>query len=580
MKSVRHGLTTTLFVVIAATMVMSFPGKAQEHGRRRGGPRDWSHGRVVAAGWGSDDPVVRRDWRTLRRHMQMEEARGRRAPFAQWMEWFRQSFPGVAGRIGGGATATPDVELDWSLNTGGTGAVIGYPAKFSFDVSAANCSDVIYYTVNHNGGASRPNVIAVTNPYAGCPGNPQNLTPTVKFAIRLPYGTGTSPTLSLDGSVLYVVESRPENSGGPILHAINVDNITNNRGSYNYNTKTWTSVHTLAAPNGTASSEQLFQLTFSGTSNSLSSPYYDYDENLIYMGDGDGRIHRISNAHTSAASEAPGWPIDCNAGAFQSPMAYDGQVIVGSTDGSLYRIDTTAPNPTCISAMQLGGGSAEGSPGGLTSPTIDVTNSKILVTTGDTAIGDFKALAVFNLYFTPDEPPTGWAILGNADSIPAQFPALDNEFWENNDGNVYAIGTGGTSNTLLMRIPYNGATMLPAAGHAALRRSGGSARSVGTSPVVEFLTAANVSNPDFIFVGGNGTNYNFMNRISAGFNGSANSPRAVDSFFATATGISSGISVDTRTTSTTGTTATANIYFGTAGGGTTQSTIVQLAQQF
>jgi hypothetical protein len=30
----------------------------------------------------------------------------------------------------------------------------------------------------------------------------------------------------------------------------------------------------------------------------------------------------------------------------------------------------------------------------------------------------------------------------------------------------------------------------------------------------------------------------------------------------------------------TGTTATANIYFGTVGNGTTQSTIVQLAQQF
>jgi hypothetical protein len=50
-------------------------------------------------------------------------------------------------------------------------------------------------------------------------------------------------------------------------------------------------------------------------------------------------------------------------------------------------------------------------------------------------------------------------------------------------------------------------------------------------------------------------------------------------FFATASGVGSGISVDTRTTSTTGTTATANIYFGTAGG-SVQSTIVQLAQQF
>jgi hypothetical protein len=46
-------------------------------------------------------------------------------------------------------------------------------------------------------------------------------------------------------------------------------------------------------------------------------------------------------------------------------------------------------------------------------------------------------------------------------------------------------------------------------------------------------------------------------------------------------GVSSGIVIDTNTAATTGTTATANIYFGTAGiASTVQSTIVQLAQQF
>ena len=27
-----------------------------------------------------------------------------------------------------------DVKLDWSLSTGGTGSVVGYPAKYSFDI--------------------------------------------------------------------------------------------------------------------------------------------------------------------------------------------------------------------------------------------------------------------------------------------------------------------------------------------------------------------------------------------------------------------------------------------------------------
>ncbi len=72
-----------------------------------------------------------------------------------------------------------------------------------------------------------------------------------------------------------------------------------------------------------------------------------------------------------------------------------------------------------------------------------------------------------------------------------------------------------------------------------------------------------------------------VNRIGAGFAGSDGSPANMDSWFAVTGGVVSGIVVDTRTANITGSTATANIYFGTEGvGATTQSTIVQLAQQF
>ena len=160
-------------------------------------------------------------------------------------------------------------------------------------------------------------------------------------------------------------------------------------------------------------------------------------------------------------------------------MHYANQLVAGNTNGYLYRIDTSAGSPTCIQAQRLGGGTAaEGNPGGLTSPTIDVTNSKILVTTGDTAVGENKALAVYNLTFAAGEAPVAVAFLGAADAVPAQFPALDNDFWENNDGNIYAIGTASTTNTLLMRVPYNGATLLTAAGPrgAAPQRRGGQRR--------------------------------------------------------------------------------------------------------
>jgi hypothetical protein len=575
-KSVRKRVISAAVMFGLATCVLSLPGRAQEPARRRSGPRDWSHGRIVAASaWGSDDPVVRRDWRTLRRHLSMEDAQARQSQLRAWLPWLRQGGLGRRPKNPGGTGSSGDVQLDWSLSTGGTGAVIGYPAKYSFDVTTSNCTDVIYYTVNHQGTATRPNVIAMTNPYAGCPGNPANLTPTVKFALRLPYGTGTSATLNLAGTVLYVVESQP--TGGAILRAINVNNITTSPGTYNYLLNTWTSVHSLAGGTGTGA-EQLFTINL-GAANNLSSPFYDYDTNMLYVGDAIGRIHRIRNAHLPTAAEDTGWPISCGADQFQSPMEYNGQVLAGNIDGYIYRIDTTAATPTCIRAQRLGGGLAtEGASGGITSPLLDVTNGKLLVTTGDTAIGENKALAVYNLTFAAGEAPISQVTIGTADGLQSQFPGLDNAFWTNNSGNVYAIGNGGVANTLLIRIPYAGSTLLPPVGYAQFRHTGGGA-SVSTTPVVEFLTAASVANPDFIFVGGNGTNYNYMNRISSGFGGTAAAPSNMAGFFATATGIGSGISVDTRTTSTTGTTATANIYFGTYGG-SANSTIVQLAQQF
>ena len=104
---------------------------------------------------------------------------------------------------------------------------------------------------------------------------------------------------------------------------------------------------------------------------------------------------------------------------------------------------------------------------------------------------------------------------------------------------------------------------------------------MATSPVTEFLTASTLANPDFIFVGGGGGNHKFINRIGSGFNGTDTAPVAMGGSFAVPGGVISGIIIDTRTAGVTGSMATANVYFGTVGiPSTTQSTIVQLAQQF
>jgi hypothetical protein len=551
--------------------VTSLTGGATSQTYRRGGPRDWSHGRLIATRFGPDlDLNVERDWRTHAKHRQAEQMRAlANRPTLDFFDLL-ELLKARRGPHDSGST------LDWNLRTGGFGNVVGSPAKYSFDITASNCADVIYFTVDQAGAASTPNVIAITNAYAGCSGNAAGTTPTVKWGIRMAAGTATSAVPSLDGKVLYVLES----GSSVVLHAINVDNITTNPGTYDFGTQAWSNAHTLAAPTGTATSEQLFQMTFAGVTNNVSSPYLDYAGNQLFFGDSAGRIQHVVNTHlTTAARDTTNFTNACGTSQLQSPVFVNDQVIVSSYNGRLYRLNTAGASPyACVASQQAGTGTSLG--GALSPPVVDVTNNQIIVTTNDANGFGIAGIGTFGLMFASGDSYTTGVQLGASGTTMPVPPSFDDAFWSTNNGNMYAVGSptaGG--NTYLVRFPYNGG-LGSAAGYAQLHRSGAAAV-VDASPVTEFLTASSLANKDFVFVGGGGGTYLFMNRIGAGFAGSNASPTNMDSWFAVTGGAVSGIVVDTRTANVTGATATANIYFGTKGvGASTQSTIVQLAQQF
>jgi hypothetical protein len=566
----------TCVVVAAMAASWSIPGDAQS--RRRGGPSDWSHARIMAARFGPDgDRNIDKNWRSARKQMQLQWAQqAREANRDGWLDLIR----GGAGKSPA-ETAAP--HLDWSLRTGGYGNVVGSPAKYSFDISAYSCSDVVYFTVDQPGSASAVNLIAITNAYAGCTGNALGTTPTVKFGIALPYGTATSAVPSFDGTVLYVIESRPSANGGPILHAINVNNITTTPGAYSFATNTWTQTHTLSSsPIGTASSDQLFQLTYAGITNDVASPYLDYDTNQIFFGDSVGHIHRVTGVGASAAAKytANGFPVLCGAAQVQSPVYWNNQIYTTSADGRVYRIDLGGVTPYASVASYQGGSGTGSVGGGLSAPVLDVTNGKIVTSSNDINGSGGRAYGVFNMQFASGEAPTSYTFTGpSTTTIAPVSPAFDDAFWSTNNGSLYGAATNAAgTNTYLIRLSYNG-EVGNIIGNAALAHSGGVAV-VGTSPVTEFLTGA-ASNPDFIFVGGSTGNYKSLNRIGAGFTGTDATPSAMASSFAPAQGVLSGIIIDTNLAAMTGNTAKANIYFGTIGvASTTMSTIVQLAQAF
>src|SRR6185436_20058102 len=155
--------------------------------------------------------------------------------------------------------------------------------------------------------------------------------------------------------------------------------------------------------------------------------------------------------------------------------------------------------------------------------------------------GGGRLIGAWNLRFTSGESPTSSQFTGGiSTTIMPAAPAFDDAFWSTNNGSLYTVGTNNSNNnTYLIRVGYNG-EIGNVLGRAALARSGGGVAVVATSPVTEFLTGA-ASNPDYVFVGGGSSNFKFMNRISASFIGSDNSPKAMDGSFAPAGGVISGI---------------------------------------
>lgn len=564
--------------VVAGSVAIAASSLGHAQGRKtpRGAPRDWSHSRLLASRFGPDlDAGISKDWRTYNKHVLREQALAAKAP-EPLADFFSELFKKLKPEPAKDPKAP---HLDWFLNTGGYAAVVGDPAKYSFDIGSANCADVIYFTVNQAGGATTPNVIAITNPYSICPGNATGTTPTVKWALRMTSGTATSAVPSLDGSVLYVLESR---AGSTLLHAINVNNITTTPGTYDFNTAAWTSTHTLSSsPIGTAASEQLFELTFATAVNNASSPYLDYSTNQIFFGDSAGRVHRVINTHLASASEytSNGFPVACGASQLTSPVFVNNQVIVSSANGFLYRVDLNlAPPYASIRSVQGGAGGVDG---GLTPPMVDITNNKIIIASGRAFLGPVKGIGTVDLMFAAGANQTSGVALGASDGFVAMMPAFDDAFWSTNNGFAYALGApGGGGDTYLIKIPYNGAFAAPT-GFASLRHTGG-ATGVQATSVTEFLTASSQANKDFIYVGASGGTYNFINRLTAGFAGADGAPVGVAGSFAAPGGVSSGIVIDNRTNYqiTTGL-STANIYYGTKGvAATTQSRIVQLNQEF
>jgi hypothetical protein len=429
-----------------------------------------------------------------------------------WHSWVTHAGrPAVLAAQGRGLPPIPAVlhrhkrkglKADWNEPIFGSISPRFSPAKFSFDVNAApDCTNdyVVFPTTNsaspgQSGGGTAASLIAFNNLYTGAGPTgicPTPLAPSDQPSVLFAYNTSTtlngaahlSPALSLDGKKIAFVESN--------------DGFSNDYTAFHV--LTWkagegTAADIAAVPGDcSAGNSCMTTLVLSNThSDHFSSPFIDYANDVAYVADDGGTLHKIASVFGGAPTEVTtgGWPLSLTAfgGLLGSPV-YDsvsGHIVVSdNTGGQLFVIDGTIPRVLIIWTGYVT----------LADPIVDSTNQTVFLV----------ACRTNTLHLVVDQFDTagnrlqevdGGALAGDVSVFPG---ALDNNYFTDPaTGSFYFAGAvGGTAS--LLQVGFTGSIMnAVASGPLALSTSATTSLPVS---ITEAFNPNLVSAKDRVFVG-------------------------------------------------------------------------------
>lgn len=336
------GLTVLVFAAITS---------AQGPQKRVSLPSDWSHQHIVF----SKPSNILREWRVQQDprywHQTMRRAAMEVAP----------NMVDAAGRFGDfhfGRGKLDTMTRDWAVSlgagasTGTTGHAGQYPAKFQFDINAPpDCTnDYVVFPTNLVGSLTANSIVALNNLYSGTAPNTCGAGPSVYWAYNtnLPGDTTgavkTSPILSGDGTKVAYVES---NAGGSVLHLLKWAAGEGTSGPQLPDALLPTGSSWNACPVGLSC---MFSITFGTTTDTDSSPFYNYGADTLYVGDNRGVLHKFTGVFNGTPTEVTTggfWPVTVHAPYILTSPVLDiatGNIFIGDQDGRLLMIREVGSN--------------------------------------------------------------------------------------------------------------------------------------------------------------------------------------------------------------------------------------------
>jgi hypothetical protein len=246
------------------------------------------------------------------------------------------------------------------------------------------------------------------------------------------------------------------------------------------------------------------------TDDQTSSVYYDYTNDVAWVGDSAGLVHQFHPFFLGTPTEVRNslWPALVNGGAALTSAVYDrisGNVFVGDAGGYLYSVSSTTAAVTQSGQLDFGVGVEQ-------SPVVDTLNQFVYVFASSDGSGDcaegvdcagvFQLTTTFGAGDTGSEASVGNSTFTGTPPNPLYTGSFDSAYYNssNGTGNLYVCGnTGG--NPQLWQVPIAAGVMPPTGLGVLVTDVGSTSSTAACSPVTDIPNATGTLSTERVLLG-------------------------------------------------------------------------------